>query len=341
MDISILKQTGQSLVAPGKGILAADESTKTIQKRFDKIGIKSTPETNLAYRYMLFSTPGVSEYISGVILYDETLRQSTPDGLTVPEFLESKGILPGIKVDKGVIKLPNFGEEKITEGLDGLRDRLTEYKALGAKFAKWRAVITIGEGLPAGRQGIPTETCIKANAEALATSAALLQEQDIVPIVEPEVLMDGSHSLKRCQEVTAQTLKVVFEQLKINNVLLEGMLLKPNMVISGKEAATKATAAEIAEATIKTFKQVVPVEVPGIVFLSGGQSPDEATAILAAINKLGPADAGWQLSYSYGRALQDEALKAWAGKEENIKSAQQAFLERAQKVSSARSVNPV
>lgn len=321
----MINDIAKSLVASGKGILAADESTKTIQKRFDKIGLTSTPETNLAYRKMLFTTPGVEEFLSGVILYDETIRQSI-DGVSVPEFLQDIGILPGIKVDKGAWKIPNFENEKMTEGLDGLRDRLTEYKELGAKFAKWRAVITIGDG-------IPTEACILANAHALAIYAALCQEADLVPIVEPEVLMDGSHNIKKCQEVTAQVLKTVYEQLNLYKVNLAGTLLKPNMVISGKESPQQASAKEIAKATIEIFKKVVPKEVPGIVFLSGGQTPDQATENLAAINAIGGP---WQLSFSYGRALQDEALKTWAGKEENVPSAQKAFLTRCQKVSQAR-----
>lgn len=324
MDIRILKQTAQQMVALGKGILAADESPKTIQKRFDKISLQSTPETNLAYRQMLFATPGIEQYISGVILYDETIRQSI-DGKTMPQYLESKGILPGIKVDKGAVDLPNFPGEKITEGLDGLKDRLEEYKAIGAKFAKWRAVITIGEGMP-------SDTCIEANAEALARYAALCQEQDIVPIVEPEILMDGGHNLEKCQEATAQTLKTVFEQLKLYKVLLEGIILKPNMVISGKESGVQASFSAVAQATVETFKKVVPPEVPGIVFLSGGQTPDQATENLAAINKIGGF---WRLSFSYGRALQDEALTTWAGKDGNIKSAQKVFLERCKKVSQA------
>lgn len=326
MDATTLKKIAQSLVAPGKGILAADESSKTIQKRFDKIGITSTPETNLAYRQMLFTTPGIEEYISGIILYDETIRQKTTDGIEIPKLLESKGIIPGIKVDKGAWRLPNFEGEKITEGLDELRDRLTEYKALGAKFAKWRAVITIGDGTP-------TATCIEANACTLARYAALCQEQDIVPIVEPEVLMDGSHDLQKCKEVTMQVLKTVYEQLNLYKVILEGMLLKPNMVISGKEASIQASTEEVAQVTVETLKEVVPSEVPGIVFLSGGQTPDQATENLRAINKIGGP---WQLSYSFGRALQDEALKTWAGKSENIEVAQKAFLERAKKVSMAR-----
>ncbi|MBI2086240.1 fructose-bisphosphate aldolase class I [Candidatus Daviesbacteria bacterium] len=329
MDINILKFTAQAMVAPEKGILAADESSKTIQKRFDKIGLTSTPETNLSYRQMLFTTPGMEDYISGVILYDETIRQSISDK-SVPEYLVSKGILPGIKVDKGTWKMANFLEEKITEGLDELRDRLIEYKELGAKFAKWRVVITIGDG-------IPTDTCIESNAETLARYAALCQEQDIVPIVEPEVLMDGGHSIEKCKEVTAKTLKVVFGSLKAHKVILEGMILKPNMVISGKDNPTQVNSKEIAQATVETFLESVPKEVPGIVFLSGGQTPDEATENLAEINKIGGP---WQLSYSYGRALQDEALKTWAGKEENIQAAQKAFLDRSKKVSAARSVKP-
>jgi len=329
MDIIRLKDIANALVAPNKGILAADESTKTIQKRFDKIGISSNQETNLAYRSMLFTAPEIEQYISGVILYDETIRQSI-GGKSVPQYLESKGILPGIKVDKGAWKLANFEGEKITEGLDNLRDRLTEYKEMGAKFAKWRAVITIGEG-------VPTDTCIEANAESLAQYAALCQEQDIVPIVEPEVLMDGSHDLEKCQEVTAKVLQVVFDRLKAHKVVLEGMLLKPNMVISGKESDAQASVQEVAKATVETFKEVVPAQVPGIVFLSGGQSPDVSTNNLAAINMIGGP---WQLSYSFGRALQGEALEIWAGKTENLQAAQKAFLERAKKVSGARSTKP-
>lgn len=326
MDINVLKQTAKALVAPGKGILAADESTKTIQKRLEKIGVQSAPETNLAYRSMLFTTPGIEQYISGVILYDETIRQSI-DGISVPKYLESRGILPGIKVDQGAVEMVNCPGEKITNGLDGLKERLVEYKNMGAKFAKWRAVITIGEG-------IPTDVCIEANAEALAEYASLCQEVDIVPIVEPEVLMDGGHDLARCKEVTTKTLKIVFEKLKAHRVALDGIFLKPNMIISGKDSAVKAGPQEISKATIETFLEVVPAEVPGIVFLSGGQTPDEATENLAAISAIGGP---WKLSYSYGRALQGEALEIWAGKDENIPAAQKAFLERAQKVSEARS----
>lgn len=327
MDTNLLKQTAKALVAAGKGILAADESSKTIQKRFEKIGLQSTPETNLAYRKMLFSAPGIEQFLSGVILYDETIRQAI-DGISVPKYLKDKGILPGIKVDKGVVDLPDFLGEKVTEGLDGLKDRLTEYKNLGAKFAKWRAVVTIGNG-------IPTDTCIEANAEALARYAALCQEQDIVPIVEPEVLMDGGHDLEKCREVTAKMLKAVFEALRVKGVILEGMILKPNMVISGKDNPVQASSKEIAEATVQTFLEVVPREMPGIVFLSGGQTPDQATENLKEINQI--PGSPWRLSFSYGRALQDEALTTWAGKEENIQAAQQVFLDRAKKVSDARS----
>lgn len=326
MDITSLKKTAQAMVASPKGILAADESSKTIQKRFDKIGLTSTPETNLFYRKILFTTPGVEEYLSGVILYDETIRQSI-DGIPVPQYLQNKGIIPGIKVDKGTVDLPNFPGEKITEGLDGLRKRFEEYKSLGAMFSKWRAVITIGEG-------IPTDTCIESNAEALARYAALSQEQDIVPIVEPEVLMDADNTLEVCRQVTKKTLKIVFDRLKAHKVVLEGMILKPNMVISGKKCPTQATSKEIAKATIETFLEVVPKEVPGIVFLSGGQTPDEATKNLYEINKI--SGSPWQLSFSYGRALQDEALTTWAGKEENISVSQKAFLDRSKKVSLAR-----
>lgn len=316
--MSTLKQTARVLVAPGKGILAADESTKTIQKRFDKIGLQSTPETNLAYRQMLFTAPGIEEFLSGVILYDETIRQSI-DGISVPRYLESKGILAGIKVDQGIV-------DAVTTGLDGLRERLAEYKNMGAKFAKWRAVITVDRG----------EVSIEENAEALAKYAALCQEQDIVPIVEPEVLMDGNHDLAKCKEVTTKVLQTVFAKLKVHGVLLEGIILKPNMVISGKDSPNQASKEEIAKATVETFLEVVPKEVPGIVFLSGGQTPDQATENLAAINQVGGP---WQLSFSYGRALQDEALKIWNGDPDNIKTAQQVFLERCKKVSEARHVH--
>lgn len=331
MNAIILKSTALAMVAAGKGILAADESAKTIQKRFDKIGIQSTPDTNLAYRKMIFTNPGIENYISGVILFDETFRQSI-NGMTVPEYLSSKGILPGIKVDQGAVDLPNFPGEKITEGLDGLEDRLKEYAQLGAKFAKWRAVITIGPG-------IPTDDCIEANAEALAKYALLCQEQDIVPIVEPEVLMDADNTLEVCKAVTVKALKAVFAKLVENGVLIEGIILKPNMVISGKKCPFQATSQEVAKATVEAFLESVPPVVPGITFLSGGQSPDQATENLAQINMI--PGSPWQLSYSFGRALLDEGLVAWGGKTENVEVAQAALLERAKKVSAARSAKPI
>jgi fructose-bisphosphate aldolase class I len=318
------------MVASRKGILAADESSKTIQKRFDKIGLKSDPDTNLAYRKMLFTTPGIENYISGIILFDETFRQSI-DGVLIPEYLSRKGILPGIKVDKGVVDLPGSQGEKITEGLDGLKERLKEYAKLGARFAKWRAVITIGKNLP-------TDNCIEANAEVLAKYAFLCQEQDIVPIVEPEVLMDGDNTLEICKDATNRTLKALFSKLAENSVILEGLILKTNMVISGKKCPVQASSQEVARETIATFLNVIPKEVPGIVFLSGGQTPNQATENLAEINRI--AGSPWQLSYSFGRALQDEALRAWAGKNENVMEAQKAFIERVKKVSEARSQHP-
>jgi fructose-bisphosphate aldolase class I len=326
MDTNALKQTATALVAAGKGILAADESAKTIQKRFEKIGLQSSPEINLAYRKMLFTTPGIEQFLSGVILYDETIRQSI-DGVSVPKYLESRGILPGIKVDQGLVDLPNSVGEKITEGLEGLKERLSEYKQLGAKFAKWRAVITIGDGLP-------TDACIEANAEVLAGYAALCQEQDIVPIIEPEVLRDGAYDLQKGKEITVRTLKKVFEKISAYKVLLQGLILKPNMVTCGEDNPNQATPKEVAQASIEAYQQSVPAEVQGIVFLSGGQSPDMATANLAAINQIGGP---WQLSFSFSRALQGEALEIWAGKEENVEDAQKVFFDRAQKVSEARS----
>ncbi|MBI4039163.1 fructose-bisphosphate aldolase class I [Candidatus Daviesbacteria bacterium] len=325
MDIANLKQTAKAMVAHGKGILAADESSRTIQKRFDIIGLTSNPQTNLNYRKMLFTTPGVEEFLSGVILYDETIRQEI-DGVAVPKYLANKGIIPGIKVDKGAVDLPNFPGEKITEGLDGLGGRLKEYASMGAKFAKWRAVITIGEGIP--------NTCIESNAESLARYAALCQEANLVPIVEPEVLMDADNTLEVCREVTSQTLRVVFDRLKAHKVILEGVILKPNMIISGKKCFKQAGSKEIAKATVETFLEVVPKEVPGVVFLSGGQTPEEATINLYEINLI--PNSPWQLSYSYGRALQGEALEVWAGKEENMAMAQKTFSQRAKKVSLAR-----
>lgn len=325
MDIATLKQTVQALLDPKKGILAADESSKTVQKRFDKIGLQANPQNNLSYRKMLFTTPGIEEYLCGVILYDETIRQNIDD-VSVAKYLENKNILPGIKVDKGAIDLVNFPGEKITEGLDGLEERLKEYAQLGAKFTKWRAVITIGEGMP-------TQSCLEANAEVLARYAAIVQNAGMVPIIEPEVLRDGVYDLETCKAVTIQTLKPVFQQIKSHKVALEGLILKTNMVTCGEDNPNQASPQEVAEATVDAFLESVPTDLPGIVFLSGGQSPDMATDNLNAINKIGGP---WELSFSFARALQGEALEIWAGKDENLQAAQKAFLERAKKVSLAR-----
>jgi len=319
MDIATLSATAEALVAPGKGILAADESSGTIKKRFDSINVESTEENRRAYRDLLFTTEGAPDYISGVILYDETIRQSTDDGTPFPEVLASKGAIPGIKVDTGAHDQAGFPGEKITEGLDGLRGRLAEYRELGARFAKWRAVITIGDD-------IPTVGCIRANAHALARYAALCQEAGIVPIVEPEVLMDADNTIERCYEVTSRTLKWTFHELLVQRVDLRGALLKPNMVISGKECPEQASASQIAELTLECFMTHVPAAVPGIVFLSGGQSEVEATENLNAINQLGGP---WPLSFSYGRALQASALEVWGGDAENVEAAQAAFAHRA------------
>jgi fructose-bisphosphate aldolase class I len=328
MDIQQLTSTARALVAKGKGILAADESFGTIEKRFKKLGIKSTEENRRAYRDMLFTTAGAGEYVSGVILFDETIRQNAKDGTPFVKVLERQGIIPGIKVDTGAKQLAGFPDEKITEGLDGLRDRLTEYRALGARFAKWRAVLTIGHGLP-------TRFCVDANAHALARYAALSQEAGLVPIVEPEVLMDGDHTIQRCEAVTETTLKSVYFHLHAHRVVLEGTLLKPNMVLSGKDCAEQAGVTEVAEATVRTLVRCVPAAVPGVVFLSGGQSAEEATAHLNAMNAMGKLP--WELSFSYGRALQAPALDAWHGKSENVKAAQQAYHHRAKLNSAARS----
>ena len=328
MTANQLEKTAQALVAPGKGILAADESTGTIEKRFKGIGLANTEEHRRNYRDMLFTTKGFGDAISGVILYDETLRQKGVQGRPFVDVLKDAGSIPGIKVDKGTVPLPGSPEEKMTEGLDGLRGRLEEYRGLGARFAKWRAVITIGAG-------IPTERCITVNARSLATYAALCQEQEIVPIVEPEVLMDADNSLERCYEVTEWTLLETFAELQNLGVRLEGMLLKPNMVIAGKLAKKQSSVQEVAEATIRVFRRTVPAAVPGIVFLSGGQSSAQATANLNAMNAMGPHP--WQLSFSYGRALQDEALKAWKGDAKNVAAAQKAFASRAKLNSAARS----
>jgi fructose-bisphosphate aldolase class I len=316
MNYGELEHVARAMVAPDKGLLAADESTGTIKRRFDKIGLESTEENRRAYREMLFTTPGVAQWISGVILYDETLRQKTREGVPFAEHLSRQGIIPGIKVDSGAKPLAMFADETITEGLDGLRERLIEYYQLGARFAKWRAVIDIGVD-------IPTAFAIEANAQALARYAALCQEQNIVPIVEPEVLMDGDHSIERCETVTAAVLTCVFDQLAAHRIRLEGMILKPNMVISGKKAAQRANPQQVAEATIRCLKRHVPSAVPGIMFLSGGQSPAEATLHLSLMNALGPLP--WQLSFSYGRALQDTALSAWGGKTGNVPAGQKEF----------------
>jgi fructose-bisphosphate aldolase class I len=327
MNLQELNAVARALVAKGKGILAADESFGTIEKRFKSINIASTEEHRRAYREMLFTTASFGDYISGVIMFDETIRHKTKAGVRFCDVLTKAGAVPGIKVDTGAKDLAAYPGEKITEGLDGLRERLIEYRQLGARFAKWRAVITIGNG-------IPTRFCIDANAHALARYAALCQEVGIVPIVEPEVLMDGDHTGEQCEEVTETTLKSVFFHLHAHRVALEGMLLKPNMVIPGKKCPTKWTAKQIAQATVLCFMSAVPAAVPGIVFLSGGQTPQEATANLNAMNAMGKHP--WELSYSYGRALQDEALKAWVGDAAKVAQGQEAFAHRGRLVSAAR-----
>ena len=322
MNLTELNKIAAAMVAPGRGILAADESSGTIKKRFDAIGVESTPATRRDYREMLFRSAEMAKYISGVILYDETIRQNANDGTPLVKLIEKAGAIPGIKVDKGTKPLPFCANEVVTEGLDGLRERLKEYRGLGARFAKWRAVIDIGE-----RHVMPSYTCIKANAHALARYAALCQDEDIVPIVEPEVLMDGGHDIDRCAEVTAWVLKETFQELFHNRVALEGMVLKPNMAVAGKKSAKRAAVAEVAEKTVRVLKACVPAAVPGIAFLSGGQSDEEATAHLNAINKLGPLP--WHVTFSYGRALQAAPQKAWSGKAENVAAAQRAFGHRA------------
>jgi fructose-bisphosphate aldolase class I len=315
-----LHVTAQELVADSRGILAADESSGTIEKRFDSIGLESTEANRRAYRDMLFTTPELERSVSGVILFDETIRQSSVDETPFPELLAGKGIIPGIKVDTGAKPLAGAPGEKITEGLDGLRERLEEYRGLGARFAKWRAVITIGDG-------IPTSYCISTNAHALGRYAALCQEQGLVPIVEPEVLMDADNDIETCYRATSRTLHTVFHELYHQRVDLRGMLLKPNMVISGKGSATQASAAEVAEWTIRCFREHVPAAVPGIVFLSGGQGDEQASENLNAINQLGPQP--WALSFSYGRALQAPALKAWGGDAANVEAGQSSLALRA------------
>ena len=314
-----LNDVARAIVADHKGILAADESTGTIKKRFDSIGVESTEEHRRFYRQLLFTTPGMEDSIGGVIMYDETLRQSADDGTPFAELLASKGVVPGIKVDTGAQDLAGFPGEKVTEGLDGLRGRLEEYYALGARFAKWRAVITIGDGIPTG-------ACLHANAHALARYARLCQEAGIVPIVEPEVLMDADNTIERCYDVTARTLHTMFGELARQKVDLGGTLLKPNMVISGKQCSEQAPTNRIAELTVRCFMNHVPAAIPGIVFLSGGQSELEATENLDSINKIGGP---WPLSFSYGRALQASALEAWAGEAGNAEAAQAIYAHRA------------
>jgi len=321
-----LELTARALVAPGKGILAADESDGTIKKRFDSIDVESTEDNRRAYRELLFTTEGVEDYISGVILYDETIRQQASDGTPFPELLASKGIIPGIKVDLGAKPLALTEGETITEGLDGLRGRLEEYRTLGARFAKWRATYSIGEDLP-------SEYCVWTNAHALARYAALCQEAGIVPIVEPEVLQEGTHTIDESAKVTGRVLHGVYTELRDQRVNFAGTLLKPNMVMSGYEASNRAGVDEVAERTLDVFYRHVPAAVPGIVFLSGGQSDEDATAHLNAMNARGPHP--WQLSFSYGRALQAPALKAWAGS--NVEAGQRAYYHRAKLNSAARS----
>ena len=330
MDKQRLIQTAQALVADKKGILAADESGGTIKRRFDSINVESTEENRRNYREMLFRTAGVADFVSGVILFDETIRQESADGTPLVKVLSDQGIIPGIKVDKGTVPLPSATEELVTEGLDGLRDRLKEYFELGAGFTKWRAVISI-------TGDTPTTYCLSTNAPALARFAAMSQEAGLVPIVEPEILRDGGHSIERCFEVTEETLREVFDQLAQQNVLLEGMLLKPSMVISGGSASHRADPEEVAERTIDCFKRVLPASVPGVVFLSGGEPDGSVTANLNALNQgAAKVDAPWELSFSFGRSLQGAPLAAWAGKAENTEAAALAFYTRARLTSAAR-----
>jgi fructose-bisphosphate aldolase class I len=320
MKMNELKSVAQAIVAPRKGVLAADESSPTIKKRFDTIKVESTEEHRRRYRELLFTTPGIEQNVGGIILFDETLRQSTKEGVPFAKLLTDRGIIPGIKVDKGAKALAMYPGDKVAEGLDGLRDRLAEYKQLGAKFAKWRAVIEIDS------HKIPSNYAIQANAHALARYAALCQEVELVPIVEPEVLMDGAHNIGRCEVVTSRVLEIVFAELDAHRVMFEGMLLKPNMIIPGKKCEQQASPQEIAEATMRCFARYVPAAVPGIVFLSGGQSAEEATANLNAMNAMGTHP--WQVSFSYGRALQAPVLAAWKGNESNVAAAQQALIKR-------------
>ena len=320
MDKALLSKTAAAMVAKGRGILAADESNGTCEKRFKSVGVECTEPSRRAYRGLLFGTPGAEQFISGVILFDETIRQKTDGGVPFPEYLAKKGIVPGIKVDKGAKDLALCPGEKVTEGLDGLRERLAEYFRLGARFAKWRAVITIGEA-------IPTHACLYANAHALARYAALCQEASIVPIIEPEVLLDGGHTVERCEEVTEATLRATYAALAAHNVSFEHVILKASMVLSGKDCARQAGVAEVAERTVRVLKRTVPAAQPGVVFLSGGQSDIDATAHLNAMAAL--PGLPWPLTFSYSRALQNPALKAWRGQAGNVAAAQKAFYHRA------------
>ena len=322
MNINELKSVATTIVARQKGVLAADESSPTIKKRFDSIKVESTEENRRRYREILFTTEGIERYIGGIILFDETLRQNTREGTPFAKLLSNRGIVPGIKVDKGAKALALFPGDKVAEGLDGLRDRLAEYRLLGARFAKWRAVIEINE------RDIPSAFGIRANAHGLARYAALCQENDLVPIVEPEVLMDGAHDIERCEVVTSQVLEAVFNELDAHRVVFDGMLLKPNMVIPGMKCPKQASVQQVAEATLRCLRRYVPAAVPGIVFLSGGQSAEVATDHLNAMNAMGPQP--WQVSFSYGRALQAPVLAAWMGHESNAMAAQKALLKRCQ-----------
>jgi fructose-bisphosphate aldolase, class I len=327
LDQARLRETARAMVAEGKGILAADESNATMTKRLEAVGVESTAESRRFFRGLLFTAQGAADHISGVIMFDETLRQTTADGTPFPDFLTEEGILPGIKVDTGAKPLAGFPQEKVTEGLDGLRDRLRDYRELGARFAKWRAVISIDSGLP-------TRGCLEANAHALARYAALCQEAGIVPIVEPEVLMDGEHTIDRSEEVTAAALRTVFDRLAEQRVLLEGIVLKPNMLLSGYDSPEQAGVEEVAERTLACFRRVVPAAVPGIAFLSGGQSDDRAAAHLSAMNTIDRVP--WELTFSYGRALVGAPLRVWSGDDAKVEAARAAFLHRARCNAAAR-----
>jgi fructose-bisphosphate aldolase class I len=330
VNLQELEKTARELVAPGKGILAADESFGTIGKRFEAVGIESSKESRRQYREMLFTTEGIGEFLSGVILFDETIRQEASDGTPLPKVLENQGVIPGIKVDKSTVNLPLSPGEKFTQGLDSLGERLAEYRDRGARFTKWRAVITIGEGIPTG-------SCIEANAEALALYAAFAQEYDLVPIVEPEVLIDGDHSIEQCYGATEWMLNTTFDEIYEHHVELSGMLLKPNMVISGKDASGQAGVEEVARATVECLLRTVPAAVPGIVFLSGGQTDLQATHHLNAMNRMYKGRLPWELSFSYARALQGQPMEIWGGNADKVEAAQKAFYHRAKMNSAARS----